>query len=99
MVILIHEIEKIKQRFPDTKKAKIPLLIRLTEMSRPISTAKSIRELPRKLARSREEVENNYYNQEKESFADYYIKNYKIIETCKNNFNALAKKHLKIKNN
>ena len=41
-----------------TQKPKSPPLIRLTEMSRPISTAESIRELPRKLARNREEVEN-----------------------------------------
>lgn len=47
-----------KPRLPRYKKAKNPLLIRLTEMSRPISTAESIIELSRKLARNREEVKN-----------------------------------------
>jgi len=41
VVILIHETEKIKQRFPDTKKAKIPLLIRLAEIHVLIEQEKS----------------------------------------------------------
>ena len=45
------------------KKAQKPLLIRLTEMSRPISIAESIRELSRKMARNSEEVENDIKNE------------------------------------
>jgi len=48
--------KKPNKEFPDTKKAKIPLLVRLTEMSRSVSTAESIRELSRKLGRNREGV-------------------------------------------
>ena len=36
-----------------------PPLIRLTEISRPISTAEEIIEISRKLVRSREEMEND----------------------------------------
>jgi hypothetical protein len=43
-------------------------------------------------------LESNYYRQEKESLADYFTRDYHFIETCKNNFNVLAKKDLKIKN-